>query len=760
MKFLKQIVSALLLCALTLSLLISCNNGTSSDDTEAPTEAPTEESLPEVTLNEIFTDKTTFELKTGDSVLGLEVREDNLYITELSTKAGGTNRAQIETPYALPLFYYIGEETARFNWEYAGYMNLRGETDYEQYGYSLIFKDETAKFTYDLQITAHFKFDGPFEFTGYLRNDAEVEADVQPNSFFRLETQGEEVPTVWSFHKEGDFAEGWVRPATGKAWPGTGLYQTLLSDGIVMTHTSTDSSLTTDNGDCIPMIYADYGTWGSYVAVEWTNVSIIAAEGPTDGSCVVQTRLGDPYLSKIFRTTVPAGESILIPTVYMGVYDGDVDEGSNVFKRWFLYNKAPDILLEDENEPLVQADMQIGLDSADYGIESLKWDTGWWSDVWVGPDFQKTDEGLLELHASDYINVLAGYGCTTIAEFAKLVNEKGMILTLYHMLKDTQLDREGVPTSVGEYGHPEWFANRFKPGNYASADLGNEECVAFYQEYMLEFFKTQGVTTWRSDFEPIARQSDKANRHDANGTDVQYWCTVGFCELVDYLYENLDYFRYESCSSGGSMKDFLTMTRAVYINCEDSAYFQSAKMVFYDSSFCVHPAQLQLPVDAGTSYPGSDRYEFGNPDYGMMSTMLGAVMTCDWGGVEDYTREVWEKYIPTYKEIIRPLIKYGNLYHVLPRPDGINWDGFLYTDKDAESEYKGVLMIFKPSAEAGDSKTVKLRGLDPDTTYYIEYFRHEGMDFTVTGAELMNEGITVTFTDDCDSDWVFIKTAE
>ncbi len=722
--------------------------------------APDEITVPDGPVGEVLTDRTAFTLATGDAVLGLEIQDGGLSITRFTTKETNQNRAATGSRFALPQYYYVGDEKTAFDWHYAGYMNLRGEEIHTQYGYAFLFTDPQVSVTYELQVTAHFDFNGPFEFTGYLKNETGAEMDVQPTDYFSATTAGEALPDVWYFSKESGLAEGYTA-VTGQHFAGTGVYVKNLGDrSSISISNNTDQDH--NQGGQIPMMYLDFGTWGQYYALEWTNGTITAKQGDAAGSCAVSVSLGDKKWSRNFRTTIPAGDALYLPTVYMGIYDGDVDEGSNGFKRWFLHNKAPDILLEDANEPLVQQDMQIGLSAADYGIEAIKWDYGWWSNTSVSTvsGTWKTNEGLLEVNDQNYLNVLSGYKADTLAEFVEQVRASGMTLTAYVLTKDTELDREGVPTSVGVNAHPEWFSDRCVTGVGNSADFGNEECVAFYQQYLLNFFRETGVTTWRSDFEPICRDSDKANRHDANGKDVQYWCSVGFYEVVDYLYENLDYFRYESCCSGGAMKDFSTMRRAVIINCDDSADFLSLKMSFYDSSYCIHPAQLQLPVNAGSYTKGSSRYVAGDHDFGMRSQLVGAVMLCNWEGTKEADKASWEKYIGTYKSRIRPLIKYGDLYHVLPRPDGVNWDGFFYVDADAESETKGVLMIFKPTAKAGDSTTVKLRGLDRDTVYTVEYQDHTDCNTTATGAELMDNGLTVTFTEACTSDWVFLVAAD
>ena len=273
---------------------------------------------------------------------------------------------------------------------------------------------------------------------------------------------------------------------------------------------------------------------------------------------------------------------------------------------------------------------------------------------------------------------------------------------------------------------------------------------------MADFFNGNNVTTWRSDFEPINYSSDKANRHDADGTDVQYWCTVGFGELVDALYERVDGFRYESCSSGGSMKDLFTATKAVVINCDDAANYAGMRATFYDSSYVIHPAQLQMPCNADFANPDqplfypktaqgamSDAaFKDAMIDMGFRTQCLGVPMFSSWTGtlLTDY----YAAYAEMYKTKLRPLIRNGELYHVLPRPDGVHWDGVQYADKDAAGEIKGAAFLFKPSAQADDTVRVTLRGLAPDTRYALRFEDRPEQNFTADGETLMTEGLTVT----------------
>ena len=732
------VFSALVLCA--------CSRTGGDDGTGSVTTGGTGEEA-------VRNDKTEFVLKSKTTESVISVKNGVLSLSSLKTESGKENTGA-PTDYALPEAYETGASAKKkFDWVYRGYSvytDGKGGS-----GYRFIFDDGDAGAEYDVYAVVRADMPGPVELFGYLTNKGNRAMTLMPGAFFRASTGGDKVPVAWTFNKESGTAEGWKVPYNNQLASGSGIYQTELTQGNTASAYSRVNQNWNDSG-AIPMMYLDYGGSGVYFALEWTNGKL-SATGMKNNGAVLSVCLYEQG----FRTQIPAGAVFYLPSVYIGAYDGDVDIGSNIFKHWFLRYKAPSNLLEDKDEPLTQEDMQLGYDVAKYGIQQIKWDYGWWSDEIVTGQW-RTNEGLLEVRNSAYLGVLKSAGCTTLKRFVSKANKAGVKLTLYILLKDTQLDQPGLPTSVGRNGHPEWFSNICITGVGNSADLGNEECVEFYKQYLGDFFKKNGVTTWRSDFEPICRESDKKNRHFAGGNDVQYWCTVGFGELVDYLSENVDGFRYESCSSGGSMKDFFTMSKASVIQCEDASEFMSAHITFYDSSYCIPAAQLQLPVNALTYTPGSEYYSgIGDYLYGFRCTLTGAVMLSSWGGASQEDISYWDYYIKNlYNTVMKPLIKYGDLYHILPRPDGIHWDGLEYIDTDSENEIKGMVLLWKPTDTEGAEKTVYLRGLDEKTTYNLKFEDRPEQNCTKTGAELMKKGLTVRIEGQSGSEMIWISEAK
>lgn len=690
-------------------------------------------------------------LKAKESQLELSVSKKGTSITSLKNDGDKTEMITDPVTISMPTSYEANGTTTAFKWKYAGISDYKTtESDVSGNkgltGYKVTYTDTAAGFDYEIYAVCSDDDAGPFQFSEKLVNKNEQKITVNLQDFFNVGAGGEGDPTALKIRTEGQ-----------TCYPDGLQMSTLVDGGAVATTTSTSQG----GSDDVPMIYIDYGTKGFYAALEWPTGSMMAKR---NGNTVLM----NVYFAN-FKTRVEGGTALDIPSVYFGTYLGDIEEGSNEFKRWFYNTKTPAIIREDPNEPYTQMDMQVGLEVDRVGgMESVKWDNGWWagSDNKIVNGWGGIEGDWNEVRDPGYIANIKSYGCNDLKEFAALCTQKGINLTTYVLLHDAKNENPDALTSRGENGHPEWFVHYTNTdGNFA--DLGNKDCVNWLKDKLLGFFKGNGVRTWRTDFEPIAESSDKDNRHFANGTDVQYWNATGFYEIVDYLYANYDRFRYENCSSGGSLKDFATLSRTVYINNDDSADFNSLRTTFYDSSYCFPAAQLQAPANMDKCMPTCSKYYIKgtNPDFGFRSVIMGSIMFASWSGPKNGSlqfglEEYYDKYIKMYKEKIRHLAKNADLYHVLPRPDGVNWDGIQYVDADSENEIKGALFVFKPSEQGGKTKTIRLRGLVPTQRYALEFEDNSVLNTVMTGRDLMNIGLTMTLSDDVDSEIVWIKHAQ
>lgn len=74
-------------------------------------------------------------------------------------------------------------------------------------------------------------------------------------------------------------------------------------------------------------------------------------------------------------------------------------------------------------------------------------------------------------------------------------------------------------------------------------------------------------------------------------------------------------------------------------------------------------------------------------------------------------------------------------------PDGTDWDGMMYYNNDVE---KGSVLLFRENGAGEDSKVIKLKGLDKNAYYDLEFQDETKLNCTMKGSDLMNEGVLVT----------------
>jgi len=755
----RKILSFVLILALFLVFLaVSCKNETT--ETPEETQKETENSKePEVILGPENT------LTSAGETITLNVIEDKLYITNLATLATGENKLMENSELMLPTFakqFKEDEKSYAVEWKYDSVVRYDNKEVNGVMTSGLIykFKDDTQNLILNVDIVVRPSLSGPFEIDMTIENLNDVEYRINlDNGYTSFATKviDPAETNIVRIASESYCAEGIAYKDDTINYEGEGIYITNLAEDNTKTITSARKNFFGNAGHYLAQ-YIDRTNDGVFIGLGWTS-GRVASRVQNNGSIVTKAYIvnGDGN----FSTLIPAGDTFVIPTVYVLPYEGSMDDGSNIFKSWFFDCKVVPTLRDDPALPYVQTDGAFGgiERTKEVGIDSVKWEYGWWSGYYFGTGGPYPAESAWTLLADGLDS--PGITQKELAEYGAQLDEYGLNFTTYLLLHDN-CDLEHNPTEeYGEFNsitHPEWFSNQTHVAG-ALADLGNVDCVAYLKEKLENFFKLNNVDQWRTDFEPIAVYSDKENRHDANGSDVIYWCTVGFTEIIQHLYDTVEGFKYESCSSGGGNKDLYIAELATFFNCDDTANYLSLRTTFYDSSYIIHPAQLEIPLSP--TYFDTDYAEYNQPaiaepaveegdtydfhkammDMGFRTTLQGIPM---WGSAgPDYTN-YYDIYAHLYKEKVKPLVREAELYHILPRPDGVNWDGIMYADPDTEREIKGLVFIYKPSMQAENVQHIVLDGLNEDTLYQLTFEDHPEQNCTVTGASLMTEGIDVT----------------
>jgi hypothetical protein len=391
--------------------------------------------------------------------------------------------------------------------------------------------------------------------------------------------------------------------------------------------------------------------------------------------------------------------------MFFGAYKGDTDAGSNQMKKWFWNYKITPTLKQNENEPLVEVDICSGGNTssdATYTEENFY-------DSIIRHDLVAKGVELLKLDAwwsSDWRSRAPHYGCKWMYDPVRWPNwENGVT-------PGTMAHDAGLKLSL-------YMSNTFE-----NVDISTPEGREHEKQALIYRYENWHYDYWRTDIE--------------FEWAYNYLSHEGFLEIIDYMIDTYPDFRWENCSSGGSKKSFDFCERNTFITTEDSGSglgsVLSYRKAYYSNSYMINPVQLK--DDNGDpkigEFPGGKEYMF-------RTAFMGAWL---WGA--DEPSDIYRQHVELYKTRQRPILRGADVYHILPMPDGVNWDGMQFYNTELD---KGSAVLFRPSDEAPESMVIKLKGLAPEKTYALSFQDRPNLDCRMTGAALMEDGVNVTGMD-------------
>lgn len=430
----------------------------------------------------------------------------------------------------------------------------------------------------------------------------------------------------------------------------------------------------------------------------------------------------ETYLWDAGRLTVPDGEPLAFPAAYLGAFVGDLDTAGNQFKRWF-WHKLPRSVRENPAEPLTQVDLPQREDELrefltlfplkQMGFEIGKIDISWLDGTcplienWPDSDMEKITHWNPD-------PLKWPHGMTA----GRILAENGLRFSLW--MSDT----------------------------YRRVHIGTKEGREEEKQALLSRSLDYGFDTWRSDFELENEPFDYRNHE-------------GLLEILDYMIANRPNFRYEHCAGAAALKDFSTLQRINVFTSEDGTTALRHRRTFYTNSYMIPPVQIKADIVPQCKMPPDDSAGvtefFRNTPYiryALRSGFLGAIqssmpmeMYLGLGPIDRARRETLPYYLELvrhlalYRERMRPILRQGDVYHVLPMANGVDWDGFFFYNPAIA---RGALLVFKPSvrAEGGDNRRIALPGLEPDGMFTCTFEDRTEQTVTALGSEL-NEGLWV-----------------
>jgi alpha-galactosidase len=451
-----------------------------------------------------------------------------------------------------------------------------------------------------------------------------------------------------------------------------------------------------------------------------------------------------------YRTRVHAGETFAAPTVFVGCYNGDVDDGANRLRRWVEKHIWPS---SPWNLPLLVNNTWGNQGKIDDAILRRMIDLA----AQTGMELFHVD-ALWFRHVGDWRSdpVKFPHGIEAISDYARA---KGLPFGLWVAWNQggDRPDPSGRHAflSAKDPTMKNWFHcdvhENWKNSDWSGVPvcLGDpravEWCIRETERVVRDFKLDQLEYDQRQIVDECIRGD---HRHTSSPIDISYHAALGHYKVQDTLRAKFPNLIFEDCDSGGHLVDYGTLRRSHYISIIDNYDPISNRKAFYDASYALPASACECYVK---NLPGKDLATF---RYMLRSGMMGwcsVMIDMSWWSAEQLA-EAARQY-DVYKNKLRPLIRHGNLYHVSDRPDGVRWDGLQYFDP---ANGRGVLYAFRGTTP--EAKHVfRLKGLDPKARYQVVFEDGSSPTAVMTGEELLGKGVTVSLSETENSELVFFN---
>ncbi len=451
-----------------------------------------------------------------------------------------------------------------------------------------------------------------------------------------------------------------------------------------------------------------------------------------------------------FKTDLFPGETFLVPPAFVGTYRGDAEEGAYSVHRYVVESLLPPLgkgpyptlaynYYLDGGEPGTQDEAAV-LASAklahDLGFETFVADAMWFpeSGDWRW-DPKRFPHGAKPL--ADYLHA------------------NGMKFGLW--MAWTHGARSDHPGAMSYERFPEWFAMAPiypESGNLnwqSQIDVGNDDARAWVEKETERAVREFNLDYFKSDHSPIAINSVAQGKRGRYGTDASYWSTLGYYRIQEELLRKFPGITLEGCSAGGRIKDFGNIQHAHYIVATDTLSALANRQAVYDTTHMFPPSTIQLYTYERFYSQVADAPEL----YLWRSAMMGAwqMDLVESAKLTERQKADIRKSTQTYKSWVRPVLEDPKVHRILPRADGMHWDGMFYWNARIG---KGTAYVFRPNSDK-TWQLIQLKGLDPAVRYRIRGEDGALEEQTQTGKALMEDGFRVTLPNRFTSEIIFVE---
>ena len=458
---------------------------------------------------------------------------------------------------------------------------------------------------------------------------------------------------------------------------------------------------------------------GMILGIGWTG-QWAASLAESDGAANITVK------QESFEAYLLPGEEVRSPLVSLSFYKNTNPlKGFNLFRSWISDCVYPENVTQNVYTVMEVAgptstrtsdeiiEILDGINESVYENTDAFWmDAGWYdyNEGWydgVGNwtvDTSRYDNGISEL---------SGYAA-----------EKGLGHVLWYeperVYPGTQFHNTGSQ-------HDEWLI--YGDGDNIMWNLANEEALDYYCNYLLNSLKENGVTVYRQDFNfaPLEYwQNADRNFYDGRTGICENHYVTNLYRFLDYLCENIDGLIIDNCASGGKRLDLEMAYRSIPFwrsdyNCAvHYNLFEATQSQTYGLSFW-------LPI-SGSALNMQNEYSSRSAIMPLMLMDFFSNTHPDFSFYKEQREFMAGNYYP---------LDFGSF----------DKDKMLAMQYSADDGLSGTVLIYK-RADVNDSEyNVKLNGLVMSKTYSIYDIDTPETVHTMTGEELMTNGITIALPD-------------
>jgi alpha-galactosidase len=311
-------------------------------------------------------------------------------------------------------------------------------------------------------------------------------------------------------------------------------------------------------------------------------------------------------------------------------------------------------------------------------------------------------------------------------------------------------ERVGDPKSWLAVNHPEWLLSQKaaapphpKGGAFGSApgqllNLGDPRAARWLTDYVARFLADEGIDFYRQDFNldplPFWKAADAADRQGI--TENLY--VQGYLAYWDGLRSRLPNLRIDSCASGGRRNDLETLRRAVPLLRSDYL-FEATSQQNHHFAYA-----SWIPYDGGGYAVGHSAIGFhlgeGIDTYGYRSNMCPSLNLCFDMRSKDLDYALARTLFSQLRQVGPDYL--GDFYPLTPY--SLANDVWMAWQYDRHGGREGMVQAFRRPDAAGDTRRLRLRGLDPSALYEVADLDRPGETRRIPGSELMDLGLLVT----------------